>query len=151
MADGAPFAADAGAGDDFIGAIPMPPFSRLVDWTLVAHDAEAMTMTVSFAAKPEFLNPAGILQGGVLAAMMDDVMGPVVVAAAKGAKFPTTTDLHTTYYAAAQAGGRLVATARVERMGATIAYTSAEIRDDAGALIAKAIQTARLIPMPAHD
>ncbi len=148
MADGASSSVDADARDAFIGGVPRPPFSRLADWTLVAHDAEAMTMTVSFAAKADFLNPAGIIQGGILAAMMDDVMGPLVVVGTNAQKFPTTTDLHATYYAAAQPGGRLVVTARIERLGGTIAYTSAEIRDEAGGLLAKAIQTARLIPMP---
>lgn len=139
--------------DGQIGPVPIPPSAKMMDWRFESHDAATMTLTVSFAAKPEFTNPVGIIQGGILTAMMDDVMGPAMVAATGATRFPTSTDIHTTYYAAAQPGGRLMVTARVDRMGKTIAYCSAEIRDDAGTLIAKGIQTARMIGFapPASD
>lgn len=125
-----------------------PPCAELMDWRMESWDPETMTIVISYAAHESFTNPMGAIQGGILAAMMDDTMGPAVVIACGRTKFPLTTDLHATYYRGVGAGGRLTVTGRVDHLGATIAYMSAEIRDEAGALIAKAIQTGRLKDHP---
>ena len=43
---------------------------------ITAVDPEAGTIEVQFQARPEFANPIGNVQGGFLAAMLDDSMGP---------------------------------------------------------------------------
>jgi hypothetical protein len=58
------------------GRAPMPPVARLLGWTLLSIDPERGEIRVSFEAKPDFLNPAGTVQGGILSAMLDDTMGP---------------------------------------------------------------------------
>ena len=42
---------------------------------VVELDVDAMTCTVTFQPKPEMQNFGGVVQGGILAAMMDDAMG----------------------------------------------------------------------------
>ena len=59
------------AFDDFT----VPPSSRLLGWHLLdARPAEGW-VRIGFDGKPEFRNPAGFIQGGILSAMLDDTMG----------------------------------------------------------------------------
>ena len=55
-----------------------PPAAVLLGWRLVELNLEEKTIKLAFEAKPEFLNPMGNIQGGILAAMLDDTMGPLV-------------------------------------------------------------------------
>jgi hypothetical protein len=61
-----------------------PPATVLLGWELIAIDPDAGTIEVSFNAGEQFLNPAGQIQGGFLAAMLDDTMGPALVATLTG-------------------------------------------------------------------
>lgn len=62
------------------GRAAPPPAAILLGWELVAVDPEAGTIEVAFTASEQFLNPAGVIQGGFLAAMLDDTLGPALVA-----------------------------------------------------------------------
>jgi hypothetical protein len=62
------------------GRAAPPPAATLLGWELVAVDPEAGTIEVAFSASEQFLNPAGVIQGGFLAAMLDDTLGPALVA-----------------------------------------------------------------------
>ena len=72
------------------GRAPMPPVARLLGWTLLSIDPERGEIRVGFEAKPDFLNPAGTVQGGILSAMLDDTMGPAAVALLGGNRFTQT-------------------------------------------------------------
>ena len=54
------------------GRAPMPPVAGLLGWELQEVDPEAGTIVVRFEGRPEFTNPLGNIQGGMLAAMLDD-------------------------------------------------------------------------------
>ena len=54
------------------------PCAKTLGIEFVEIDGERGTVEVKFEAKPEFLNPAGNVQGGFLAAMLDDTMGPAL-------------------------------------------------------------------------
>jgi acyl-coenzyme A thioesterase PaaI-like protein len=64
------------------GRAAPPPAAILLGWELVAVDPEAGTIEVAFTASEQFLNPAGVIQGGFLAAMLDDTLGPAPRSAA---------------------------------------------------------------------
>jgi hypothetical protein len=51
------------------GRAPMPPVAQLLGWTLLSTDPGRGEIRVRFEAKPDFLNPAGTVQGGILSAM----------------------------------------------------------------------------------
>src|SRR5580693_3245380 len=74
-------------------AIP-PRAAVLLGWELVAVDPEAGTIEVAFTATEQFLNPIGVIQGGLLAAMLDDTLGPALVATLGPGQFAPTADLH---------------------------------------------------------
>ena len=122
-----------------------PPTRRLLGWDILSVDEEKGRIRTSFTATEEFLNPAGFIQGGILAAMMDDAMGPIQYIMTKGERMPSTTDLHTQYFRPARPG-KLICEAWIDHLGGRVGYTTAELRDEDGALIARAIQTAMLAP-----
>jgi acyl-coenzyme A thioesterase PaaI-like protein len=76
------------------GRAAPPPAAILLGWELIAVDPEAGTIEVAFTASEQFLNPAGVIQGGFLAAMLDDTLGPALVATLGPGLFAPTTDLH---------------------------------------------------------
>src|SRR5215217_1397755 len=84
--------------------LPMPPVAATLGWTLRDVDPEAGTIEVGFTAGEAFLNPTGAVQGGFLAAMLDDTMGPAVFAMGKGAIFAPTVDLNVSFLKPARAG-----------------------------------------------
>ncbi|MBL8530190.1 MAG: PaaI family thioesterase [Hyphomonadaceae bacterium] len=125
---------------------PIPPIGKLLGARLESHDPAAGVLRVSYETRAEYANPAGAVMGGIVASFLDDTMGPLIVAATGAEKFPVTLDLHTTYFKPVPIGPRAMVEARVDRIGASAAFTSAEIRDASGALLARAIQTALLRP-----
>jgi len=71
-----------------------PSAARVLGWQLVAVDPSAGTIEISFTATDQFLNPAGDVQGGFLAAMLDDTLGPALVATLGDGEWAPTIDLH---------------------------------------------------------
>jgi len=124
--------------------LPMPPVAATLGWSLRAIDAEAGTIEVGFTAGEAFLNPTGAVQGGFLAAMLDDTMGPAVFAMGKGAIFAPTIDLNVSFLKPARPG-RFVGKGRVVSLGRSIAFLEGELFDEAGILVARATATARVM------
>lgn len=128
---------------------PVPPIHKVLGGRLESHDPVAGVMCVSFPTKPEYANPGGAVQGGIVAAFLDDCMGPLIVGATGGEKFPVTLDLHTTYFKPVPIGPRALVEARIDRMGSSAVFTTAHIADEKGDVLVRAIQTA-MLRTPAH-
>ncbi len=124
---------------------PAPPCSQTLGWTLLDADPDAGTVTVAFEGRREFCNPAGTIQGGFLAAMLDDVMGPAVLVQSDGQYFTPTIEMKVSFVAPAPVG-RLTAIGRVVHRGGTVAFLEGELFDADGRLLAKASASARLVP-----
>ena len=122
----------------------MPPVASTLGWTLRAIDADAGTIEVGFAAGEAFVNPTGAVQGGFVAAMLDDTMGPAVFAMGKGEIFAPTLDLHVSFIRPARPGS-FVGRGRVVSLGRTIAFLEAELFDAEGELVARSTATARVM------
>ena len=125
-------------------AFPKPPCAELLGWRLIAIDREKQQIRIGFTARPEFLNPAGYVQGGLLAAMLDDVMGPAALVMSEGRLFTSTRDMTVSFLAPARLG-LLIGEGTVIQLGKTIAYLQGELRDESGTLIARATSTARMV------
>jgi uncharacterized protein (TIGR00369 family) len=125
--------------------LPMPPVARTLGWTLRAIDPEAGTIEVGFTATDAFTNPTGAVQGGFVAAMLDDTMGPAVFAMGKGEIFAPTLDLNVSFLKPAMPGA-FVGKGRVISLGKSIAFLEGELYDAAGELVARSTATARVLP-----
>ena len=86
------------------GRAPRPPAAEVLGWELVSIDPDAGTIEVAFTATDQFLNPVGVIQGGFLAAMLDDTMGPALVATLGPGRFAPTADLHVQFLRPARPG-----------------------------------------------
>ena len=127
--------------DAMEGRAPMPPAAGVLGWELVSVDPDAGTIEVAFAATDEFLNPVGVIQGGFLAAMLDDTMGPALVATLGPGLFAPTADLHVQFLRPARPG-RLTGRGRVVRRGKDVAFLAGELLDESGQVVAAATATA---------
>jgi len=129
---------------DIFDRFPKPPCAEHLGWTLLDGDAEAGWIRIGFTARPEFRNPAGFVQGGFIAAMLDDTMGPAVLIKSQGRVFTSTIDLRVSYLAPAKVGS-FVGKGRVVQIGKTIAFAEAKLFDREGTLVATATTSARVI------
>ncbi len=114
----------------------------MLGWTLRDVDIELGTIEIGFTADRRFCNPAGNVQGGFLAAMLDDTQGPALFAMTGGSVYAPTIDFTVSFIKPAHAG-QFVGKGRVISKGKTIVFTEAELFDGEGDLVARATFTAR--------
>ena len=122
-------------------AIQVPP---ACDLTLGMECVDKSTPGVSVWRMPaheRFANPAGVMQGGFIAAFVDSAMGAATVTYAGRKIISTNTNLSVSFLRAAKIGSELVCTARVVSGGQTILFVEAEVVDDGGRLVAKGQST----------
>ncbi|MBW8484676.1 PaaI family thioesterase [Actinomadura parmotrematis] len=129
--------------DVLAGRRPVPPSAVLLGWEPVAVDAGAGTVEVAFTADERFTNPAGAIQGGFLAAMLDDTLNPALAALLPEGAFAPTLDLHVQFLRPARPG-RLVGRGRVVRRGREIAFLAGELLDARDRPVAVATATAKI-------
>ena len=132
--------------DTMAGRVPPPPAARTLGWELVSVEPERGTIEVAFDASERFVNPAGVIQGGFLAAMLDDTLGPALVATLPEGQFAPTLDLHVQFLRPARPG-RLVGHGRVVHRGTQVCFLSGELTDADGRTVAVATATARIQTM----
>jgi uncharacterized protein (TIGR00369 family) len=99
---------------------------------------------IGFDGKPEFCNPAGFIQGGILTAMLDDTMGPAVFVMTDG-KLYTATITMTVNFLAPVKPGPIVGEANVTQLGKTIAFVEGRLIAPDGVVIATSSASARLV------
>lgn len=111
-------------------------------------DPDAGTIVVRFEGRPEFANPMGNIQGGLLAAMLDDTMGPALVATLPPDQFAPTLEMSVSFLEPARIGP-LWGRGRVIKSGGTIGFVEADLVDGEGQTVARATATVRVISLPA--
>ncbi|HVV10640.1 PaaI family thioesterase [Amycolatopsis sp.] len=119
---------------DFVaGRSAAPPAARTLGWELVSVDPGAGRIKVRFTAGEDFLNPWGNVQGGFLAAMLDDTLGPALVATLGPEESAPTLELKVNYLR------------RVVHRTGSIGLLAGELTDQAGVALATATATARIL------
>jgi uncharacterized protein (TIGR00369 family) len=118
-----------------------PPAAALLGWEVVAVDPGRGTIEVSFAATEQFLNLAGDVQGGLLAAMLDATLGPALATTLGEGERAPTIDMQVQFLKPAKPG-RLHGLGRVVRRGKDIAFLGGELRGAAGDVVATATASA---------
>lgn len=86
------------------------------------------------------MNSKGTLHGTVSACIVD-CFGGLVVASTGRDKTGLSTDIHTTYVSTAKEGDILEIEAKASKVGATLAFTTVEIRKEGGSVIATGTHT----------
>ena len=122
----------------------MPPISRLLGWRLIDLKPEEGMIRIGFEGREEFCNPSGFIQGGILAAMLDDTMGPAVFAMTDGRLYTATVSMTVNFISPAEPGP-IIGEARVIQLGRTIAFMEGRLDRADGQRIATATANARLL------
>lgn len=88
-----------------------------------------------FEATESFYNPANVVQGGFLSAMLDDTLGPAIVTTLAEDEFHSTVDLHVQFVRAAKAGV-LTGEAKVTHRGRLVRMAEATLCSADGRVVA---------------
>lgn len=121
-----------------------PPSSKLLGWHLLDARPQQGWIRIGFDGKPEFCNPAGFIQGGILSAMLDDTMGPAVFVMTEGRLYTATISMTVNFLAPARPGP-IVGEADVTQLGKTVAFVAARLMAADGTVLATATTSARLV------
>lgn len=122
-----------------------PPCSNTLGMRLSEVDQAAQRVRMDFDVPGMFANPTGAVQGGFIAAMMDEAMSTCCIIASNVTMTAPTLEMKTSYLRRLMPGKAAVE-ARILKWGRSAAFMEAECFDDQGKIVAKATATA--IPMP---
>lgn len=103
----------------------------------VLREVKDDRVTFEFQVRKEMTNPFGVLHGGMLAAMADDVIGTAVYALTDAEEF-VSVNLSVDFLASVRDGETVMATARLVRVGNRTVHAECELRDGAGDRVARA-------------
>lgn len=127
--------------DSFFANKPAPPAAELLGWELVSENPDAGTIEIAFHPDGRMLNPQGTVQGGFVAAMLDDTMGPALVSMSGGKTMPSSLDLNISFIRPVRPG-RVIGRGRVVKAGRAVVFLEGELFDESGTLLARATSTA---------
>jgi uncharacterized protein (TIGR00369 family) len=126
--------------ESIFSRLPAPPAAELLGWELIAEHPERGEIEIAFHPDQRMLNPHGTVQGGFVAAMLDDTMGPALVSMTDGKVVPSSIDMNVSFVRPVKPG-RVIGRGRVVSHGRSIAFLEAELFDEEGKLLARATST----------
>lgn len=98
-------------------------------------------VVISWVVPAEYCNSAGNLQGGVMAAFADALMGSATAAHLPEEQYPALAEMKISIFRPAPAGTKLTGRGYLVKKGRRVLFAEAEISDGDGKLIAKASGT----------
>ena len=115
-------------------AIPPPVFTAMAGQFVAVH-LDAGTLTARFPVRESYLNPYGTMQGGMIAAALDNTLGPLSMLVAPP---NVTRRLEITYSrpVTLDMGSVLVDARLVERQGRWLSFR-ADVRSEEGLRLAR--------------
>lgn len=125
------------------GELPPPPVARLLGATIRRIDREAGELEVDYAARAEFANPAGGVQGGMLGAMLDDLTAGLVDSTLAAGEAPATVSLNLSFLRPARIAP-MQGRARLLRRGREVCHVGGELLQD-GQVVASAVAVCSIV------
>lgn len=86
-------------------------------------------------------NMVGTLHGGAIATLVDDAGTMAIMSADADARPGVTTDLNVSYFSAAPGAATVIATARVQKCGRTLAFVEVDVALEDGKAVAQGRMT----------
>jgi uncharacterized protein (TIGR00369 family) len=127
------------------GELPPPKAGETLGIVFKNIDTDAGTIELELQGRPEFTNPTGNIQGGFLAAMLDDTLGTALAAKLKAGEFAPTLNLNVSFHRAGKVG-TFVGKGRVLKHGKDVCYLAGELYQN-DELVASATATALIRAM----
>jgi uncharacterized protein (TIGR00369 family) len=138
---------DAEIVERFRAKGPPPGASTLLGFELTAVNQAEQRVEAAFTATPQLLNPLGQVQGGMLTAMLDEVMSVAAVVSLGFTHVVPSLEIKTSYLRPV-GPGRITGEGRVVRLGRNVAFLEGRLYDADGKLVATATATAMLVARP---
>ena len=130
------------------GELPPPPVAMLVG--LEIDEVESGRVVMSIVPDEVHYNPLGTVHGGIIATLLDTVMGCAVHSTLPAGRGYTTLSISVNYIRAVTiATGRVTATGTIEHAGRSTAIARGTLHDAAGKLMATAETTCLMFDAPA--
>jgi uncharacterized protein (TIGR00369 family) len=124
--------------DNFEGKLVTESRSPAGNWLqFTLEKIEKGSATISLEIRPEMTNPYGNIHGGMMALVMDEVIGWSVVSLDMNANY-TSLNLNVDFLYAIRQGDRLRATAAIVRAGKKIIHVECKVENMEGTLLGKA-------------
>ena len=105
------------------------------------------SVSFSWTVPPEYCNTAGNVQGGILAAFADALLGAATAAHIAEDRYPALAEMKVSIFRPSPAGTKLTGKGYVVKSGRRVLFAEADITDEDGKLVARASGTE--IPAPA--
>ncbi len=118
-------------------------FLKMLNGHIDAFDTDEQTCTMSFDVSTDFCHSVDIVQGGYVTVMLDAVSTHAIVAADSAVKTVSSLEIKVTFLEATRAG-KMRAVGKVQKLGGSIAFLTAELFNDDGLLTATATTTAKV-------
>lgn len=122
------------------------PASAYLGLEVIDCDVEAGTVEVAFEAGEQLCNLWGGIHGGMVAAMMDDILAIAVGLGLEWGQISPTLEMKVSMLAVARPG-RLTGRGRVLRRGKSVVFVEGELLDGEGTLLAKGSSTCTLVTL----
>lgn len=124
----------------------VPPPCDLTLGLVNLHKEPGLTRWAMMADE-RFGNPAGVVQGGFIAAFIDSAMGASAITFVAGRKvYASNSDLQVRFMKSAKIGTKLICEAVVVSGGRSVLFVEATVTDDSDRRVARASSTYHLIP-----
>lgn len=116
------------------------PCHHLLGRRVLSAARDSGQSEVRFEAPESFINGAGSVQGGFLAAMLDSAMGAALATVLNKDERPPTLEMKINFIKPAQVGP-LSGSGHVVHRGRSVVFVEGQLRDESGDLIATGTST----------
>ena len=136
-----PKLSDADMLDRFQSSKKRPACSDTLGMHLAEVHQDDMLIVVDFEATRAFADPTGAIQGGFIAAMLDEAISTCIIIASNVTMTAPTLEMKVSYLAPLFVGPAKVE-ARILKFGKTVCFSEGRCYDPDGKLVATATATA---------
>jgi uncharacterized protein (TIGR00369 family) len=113
------------------------PTTALLGLSLEAIDSNTGTTRYRMEVTPQFCNPMGSLQGGIVTTALDDAAATAVIAKSQRRVGVPTIEFKVSFFAPAKVGSTVWFEGRVLKFGRSVVFAEADMVDAAGKLLAR--------------
>ena len=117
--------------------------SKLLGMNITFMDENKGVIEASFIAQESFSNTVGNIQGGILVAMLDDLLGYAVGITLPATQFAPTANLNASFILSAKPG-TLHGKGQILKREGDVFHLAAKLYNEAGQLLAAATAKAKL-------
>ena len=117
------------------------PVNETMGFELQPADAPHETISYTWTIPEAYSNSEGNLQGGIMAAFIDAVLGTVTTPHLPEDKYPTLAEMKVSFFRPAKVGSTITGTGRVVKRGRRVLFAEVEVTGEDDKLLAKASGT----------